>query len=86
MRDTIRKSANRYSRKHKSVSNETAAANCRALLASMTTAGRVDCEQFVAEMQARSMEYHAKPLPATSVHNLHAIIDAYETELTRVSV
>lgn len=84
MRDTIRKSANRYGRKHKAVSNETAAANCRELLASMTTAGHVDREQFIAEMQARSMEHYAKPLPASSVRNLHAIIDAYETEIAKL--
>lgn len=81
MRDTIRKSANRHGRKNKPVSNTTAAANCRALLASMTTAGHVDREQFIAEMQARSMEYHAKPLPASSVRTLHQIIDTYEKEI-----
>ncbi len=34
-------------------------------------------------MQARSMEYHSKPLPAASVRNLHAIIDAYEMEISK---
>lgn len=88
MRDTIRKSANRYSRKQRApVSNAVAAANCRALLASMSTAGRVDREQFTVEMQSRSLEHNGRPLTADQLRLLTKIVDAYEDEskLTAVS-
>ena len=73
--------SNRYARKTKRpASDAVAAANCRALLASLSTAGRVDREQFIAEMQSRSMEQIGRPLEAKQVRLLTQIVDAYEDE------
>lgn len=82
MRDTIRKSANRYSKKsRRPISSADAAANCRAILTQLSTAGRVDREQFVAEMQSRSLEHYGRPLAPDQVQLLTKIVDAYEDEV-----
>lgn len=63
-----------------SVSNKKAAANARAILAQLTTNGKVDRKRFIAEMQSRSMEHFGIPLTGAQVDLLHQIAVAYQSE------
>jgi hypothetical protein len=62
------------------VSNEIAAANCRSILAQLSTDGKVNHKAFIGEMQSRSMEHYGKPLDEAQLRLLARIAAAYEAE------
>lgn len=62
------------------VSNEIAAANCRAILAQLSVDGKVNYKAFIGEMQSRSLEQYGKPLHGGQLRLLAKIVAAYEAE------
>lgn len=63
------------------VSDATAAANARALLAQLTTDGRVDHKAFLNEMDARSVATYGHKLKPKQQRLLARIVAAYEAEI-----
>jgi hypothetical protein len=63
------------------ISNETAAANCRAILKQLIrTDGTVDHKAFLNEMERRSLEAYGRTLTLRQYRLLARIVKAYEAE------
>lgn len=65
------------------VSSETAVDNARAILAQLTTNGRVDHKAFLNEMDARSVATYGHKLKPKQQRLLAKIVKAYEAEIAR---